>query len=395
MRTDEREWGPPWAHGRKRRHRRPPPFVRWLLAAVIAWIQVAGTTFAAEHQSGREALDPLAYLLLIAGPVALLLRRRHPVPVLGVAFGTTLTYWLLGYPEGPIFIALAIAFFTAVAKGERRAAAAVAIAGYFGFLWGPYLLGDRDTPDPGAILGLAAWIIAIAAGAEMARTRRQQMIESRQRRAEEGRRQASEERERIARELHDVLAHNISLINVQAGVALHLMDKDPEQARTALAAIKAESKGALQEVRSVLEVLRRVDETAPRTPAPSLERLDDLVAAMSAAGIEVEVRTQGAVRTLPANIELAGFRIVQEALTNVARHAGTDRATVLIDYDSDALTIQIDDDGSGTGPPGDGAGNGIAGMRERAVALAGQFSAAPRADGGFRVSARLPLEAPK
>ncbi|MGH9000260.1 MAG: sensor histidine kinase, partial [Acidimicrobiia bacterium] len=225
---------------------------------------------------------------------------------------------------------------------------------------------------------------------------RQRRLDAERTRAEEERRRAGEERMRIARELHDVLAHNISLINVQAGVALHLMDDKPEQARTALAAIKEASGDALREVRSVLGMLRSVDEAAPRHPAPSLSRLGSLVSRAEAAGLRVRVEAEGEARPLPTGLDLAAFRIVQEALTNVARHAGAAGATVRVGYGTDALAIEVEDDGRGQGPPTSrGTGSGIAGMRQRAAALGGTLEAGPRPEGGFRVRAHLPLAEPR
>jgi signal transduction histidine kinase len=212
---------------------------------------------------------------------------------------------------------------------------------------------------------------------------------------------ADEERMRIARELHDVLAHNISLINVQAGVALHLMDEQPGQSRSALVAIKQASNDALKELRSVLDVLRQGQEQPPRASASGLAHLNSLVAGASATGLEVRTRVEGTPRPLPAGVDLAAFRIVQEALTNVTRHAGPATATVLVAYGDQELTVQVDDDGNGVesafgrqGTDSDRrsrSGNGITGMRERAATLGGELAAGPRPGGGFRVSAHLPL----
>jgi signal transduction histidine kinase len=213
---------------------------------------------------------------------------------------------------------------------------------------------------------------------------------------EEARRRTSDERLRIARELHDVVAHNISLINVQAGSALHLMDQQPERARAALSAIKDASKETLVELRSVLGVLRQVDEEAPRSPAPGLAHLDDVVARANSAGLPVQVEVEGAANGLPPGVDRAAYRIVQEALTNVTRHAGPARAMVRISYGERDLVVQVDDDGIGA--PGNGVvspGNGILGMRERAAALGGEVQAGPRPDGGFRVRAWLPVDQPR
>jgi signal transduction histidine kinase len=237
----------------------------------------------------------------------------------------------------------------------------------------------------------------LLAGAELVRGRRERTAALRLGREQEARRRAEEERLRIARELHDVLAHNISLINVQSGVALHLLDQQPEQARSALSIINEASADALREVRSVLGVLRGVDEQVPRTPTAGLAALGELVKRSAAAGVAVEVEVQGRRRPLPTSVDLAAFRIVQESLTNVARHSGADAARVKLGFDQRELTVQVDDDGVGAVRSGSAngeplGGNGIAGMRERAVALGGVLDAGARGGRGFRVAARLPLE---
>lgn len=379
-----RGWGP----------RRAPAGSSFLLPLVVAVIQVGGTYLAGKRQPEHADFDALALVLVAAGPAALTLRRRYPATVLSFVLATTLTYFLLDYPRGPIFFALIIAVFTAVMAGRRAAAIGSIVAGYVGFLWGGYLVGTSGPPSGEASLGLGAWLLVLITVAEVGRARRERAHEYARTRAEEAKRRASEERLRIAQELHDVLAHNISLINVQAGVALHLMGQQPGQARTALSAIKQASNDALGELRSVLDILRQGDEASPLTPATGLSHLDDLVRKANASGIEVSARIEGDSRPLPAGTDLAAFRIVQEALTNVTRHAGPARATVLISYGED-LIVQVEDDGPG-GPAGAttaGSGNGIAGMRERAVALGGNLEAGPKPDGGFRVVARLPLPA--
>jgi signal transduction histidine kinase len=244
-------------------------------------------------------------------------------------------------------------------------------------------------------LGLAAWLLVIGTVAEIVRTRRERRAELAHVQVQEARRRASEERLLIARELHDVLAHNISLINVQAGVALHLLDERPDQARPALTAIKDASKEALGELRSVLDVLRRSEDgvSAPRAPTAGLRDMPGLVERTRTAGLEVTLDVSGEARPVPAGVDLAAFRIVQEALTNVVRHAGTGSARVRLDYgDNDQLTVQVDDDGAGApSPVAVGPGRGIAGMRERVQALGGSFEAGPRPGRGFRVRARFPI----
>ena len=207
------------------------------------------------------------------------------------------------------------------------------------------------------------------------------------------RRHQSEERLRIARDLHDVIGHNISLINVQASMGLDLMDSQPEQARAALSAIKSASKEALEELRTMLTTLRHDNEAAPRSPAPGLDRLPELIELTRAAGLSVEVEVAEKAPPLPAAVHLAAYRIIQESLTNVARHAARARVTVRVTYDDADLHVEIDNDGPA--PVGEGSaigtGSGITGMRERAAALGGDLSAGFRHGGGFRVSARLPV----
>jgi signal transduction histidine kinase len=358
----------------------------------IAALEVVGSWLAGHHQTGVRHYDVGGALLLAAGAAALAGRRRQPAAVLAVVLGTTLAYAAADYPDGPIFLALVVAFANAVLTGHRRAAWASLAVGYPSFLLADTVLHHKPGPGLAAAVGLAAWLIALATAAEVVRARRERGIEAIRTREEEARRRAGEERMRIARELHDVLAHDISLINVQAGVALHLMDEQPEQARTALTAIHQASKDAVGELRSVLEVLRQVDEGEPRAPTAGLDHLDRLVAGATAAGLDVRVQTDGQPRPLPPSVDLAAFRIIQEALTNVTRHAGRATATISLTYGEHALDVQVDDDGHGAAN-GSGGGNGILGMKERAAALAGELQAGPRPGGGFRVRASLPLDA--
>jgi signal transduction histidine kinase len=377
------------------------------IAAAVGVVQIAGTAVSSRHgNSGvhhgcwwaancgsAKPLDPLGYVLVAAGPVALLDRHRHPVHVLAVVFAATLVYAVIGYPAGPVYLALIIALATAVIAGHRPLGWLTVLAGWALFLWLPTVVGSGGAPSALGALALAAWLLVLIGATEAVRERRLRIVEAERRHRQEAERRAGEERLRIARELHDVLAHNISLINVQAGVALHLLDKRPEEVRDALSAIKDASGEALREMRSVLGVLRRVDEKLPRTPTRGIAQLPELISRSAAAGVAVKVDVEGEERPLPASVDLAGFRIVQESLTNVARHAATSSATVRLAYGDHELTVVVEDDGRGpqrTAAERNG-GNGITGMRERAAALGGDLKAGPRPDGGFTVRARLPI----
>ncbi|MGW6854874.1 sensor histidine kinase [Streptomyces xanthophaeus] len=386
--------GPPWRRWVERAGRGPA----WRSSLFVAVLAQIGSGWAAHEQSGRVAVDWFARLLLLLGPLLLVWRHRYPVAVVYGVAAVTLAYVGAGYPYGPVFISLALACFAAVIAGHRRAAwGAVAL------LWAGHLLIGHwlyrwlpppgDGPAPWAQeLAAAAWVLAVLAVSELVRTRREQWARDRAERAAAERRRVGEERLRIARELHDVLAHSISVINVQAGVGLALLDSDPEQARTALTTIKAASKEALGEVRQVLDTLRAPGE-APRTPAPGLDRLSELVEQAAAAGLTVEVTVEGQPRGLPPGVDLAAFRIVQEALTNVVRHSGARTARVRLVWQPRDLELHVADDGPATGAPSGGSGTGLVGMRERASALGGSIEAGPRPEGGFAVVARLPVQA--
>ena len=243
----------------------------------------------------------------------------------------------------------------------------------------------------------AGWLVSVAVMAVAGRMWQLHLHEVEQRadeaersRDEMARRRAMEERLRIARELHDSLTHSISVIQVQAGVAEHLARKRGEDVPPALAAIREAGADAARELRATLSVLRSTDDA----DSSGLGQLDNLVARARAAGLPVTVTVTGATRPLPPDVDQAAYRIVQEALTNVSRHAGHARATVRLHYAPGALTVQIDDDGGGGAPDGSrrpgGTGLGLLGMRERVSVLGGRLHTGPQDSGGFRVRAELP-----
>jgi signal transduction histidine kinase len=305
------------------------------------------------------------------------------------------TLWASGENAHVIYLALIVAFFNAVLARKRAAAIASLVIGYAASVW-PWLIGQSGHPSAAFALGLAAGLMFLLSAAELIRIRSQRAAALQRSREEELRRRASEERMRMARDLHDVVAHNISVINVQANTALHLMDRQPDRARSALTTINDVSKQALVEIRSVLGVLRDIDESAPRAPSPGLARLGDLVDSAAAAGLAVHVEEAGRPAPLPADVDLAAYRIIQEALTNSARHSGGTTATVRVAYGDGGLILEVADDGvprpaARPGTRVSRPGNGIAGMTERAKALGGTLQAGPRPEGGFGVRAWLPL----
>ena len=310
--------------------------------------RLAGTVGA---HSPAKHLGAADWVLLVVGPAALVFRRRWPVAVLWVAFAATLM------PSGawPANLSLIVAFFLAAIGGHRRAAWVVIVVGYLCSVWlAPLVFGNPGVSLTFA-LALAGWLTVLVIAAEVVRLRRERTMETRATRALDARRRASEERLQMARDLHDVIGHHISLINVQAAVALDLMESRPEQPRVALTAIEGASRDALDELRAMLAALRRDGEDAPRSPTPGLARLDELMELTHAAGISVTVLTAGD-RRLPAAVDLAAYRIIQEALTNVARHAARSTATVRLGYGPDGLDIEVSDDGRSPAANGSSSG---------------------------------------
>jgi signal transduction histidine kinase len=360
-----------------------------LVGLVLSGVVVFGTERAATYQAGRRPIDALAIVLLIAAAAPLSVRRLAPLPSLAAVTVAIAAYLALGYAYGPIFLALPIALYSVGGhQPVRRSlpAALVAIAA----------LAATQLPaigGPPGLVSLAVWhgwlLVPWALGAGL-RVRREG---GRRDREDADRRLAYEERLRIAREVHDVVGHGLAVINMQAGVALHVVDRRPEQARVALAAIKETSKDALDELRATLAVFRRQeDPEQPPRPAPGLRQVGSVVTAMAESGLPVRLEVTGRAVGLPAAVDLAAYRIVQESLTNVVRHAGPASATVRVRYGAEDVVLEVTDDGrvNGNGRVG---GHGIAGMRERAAAVQGTLEAGPRPEGGFRVTARLPNRA--
>jgi len=347
--------------------------------------------------------------LLVSG----LLLRRWPLAALAVLLGGSVASTApQPTPARTTLVVVAVVLvcgagleicYLAATRTRRVSVAGVAMLVAVGaaipFLNVPFPGGHSDTIQGSALhvvtlVGLLAGILAwlIGNSIRLAQARAEVL------RAQAATQTALAERLRIARELHDIVAHSIGIIAIQAGAAHRVFDTSPADARDALAAIEATSRETLSGLRRMVTGLRRADEEpasgqAALGPAPGLADLDRLAAQTMDAGVRVEVDWRGPRDPLPADIDLSAFRIVQEAVTNVVHHAGTRECLVVIERQDGQLSIEVTDNGRG-GDPVTGAGYGITGMRERAALLGGDFSAGPRTGGGFRVTARLPLPAP-
>jgi signal transduction histidine kinase len=365
-----------------------------LPAAAVGAVMVLGSGSAARGEvPPRRPLDPLAWVLMGVAASVLLRRRRWPLGVLAVTVGASVVYLGLEYPHGPILLAMSVAMYSVAVRlpvGPSLVACGMTLLAV--------VIPDLLVVDPARLLTEASLLLAVLSGLLLpawAIGTVVRLAQEAERRAhqEEARRRANEERLRIAQEVHDVVGHGLAVINLRAGVALHVVGRRPEQAEVALEAIKRSSKEALEELRGTLAVFRRPDNGGgPWRPAPGLGQLEALAAAMAEGGLPVQVTVTGQRAGLPAAVDLAAYRIAQESLTNVIRHAGPATATVRVSYLPDALVLEIADTGrgqvSGAARP---AGHGIAGMRERAAAVGGTLQAGPSGDGGFLVRARLPL----
>jgi signal transduction histidine kinase len=281
---------------------------------------------------------------------------------------------------------------------QLSAVAAAAAVGVLSFSWvaGATVSIDRLMLDPGFPVGLVIVPTTVTIAWLIGHTIRQAQVHAEQLRFAAEAQVATAERLRIARELHDMVAHSIGIIAIQAGMGSRVIDTQPVEARNALTAIEVTSRQTLAGLRQMLGALRRAEPGTspgppPLHPALGLADLDQLAATTLDAGVQVEVRSSGDLRRLPADVDLSAFRIVQEAVTNVVRHSGTTHCQVFIDYRDEELAIEVTDDGRGGVIAS--TGYGITGMRERAGLLGGQFAAGPRPGGGFRVAAKLPLPA--
>jgi signal transduction histidine kinase len=357
----------------------------WVIAAgVAAILLVTGLS----EQDSAANLDLLGYGLLTASGLALAARRRAPVPVLAVTGLCAVGYQAAGVDVPAV--AYLFAVYAAVRAGHRTITVVASVIMLAALPLAAIASGLHDTGEAFAQARGAlelAWLIAAGAAGEALRQAERRADEAERTREETARRRADEERLHIARELHDSLTHQISVIKVQAEVAVHLARKRGEQVPEALLAIREAGREAARELRAALEALRDDDKNPPR----GLDHVPELVQRARTTGLDAKLTIEGHRNDVPAAVDRTAYRIVQESLTNIARHAAAATASVRIDYNLDALAIRVDDDGKATPATPPMPGVGLLGMRERVTALGGRLRAEPRGEGGFTVQAELPV----
>jgi signal transduction histidine kinase len=334
------------------------------------------------------------------GAAALVFRRSAPMTVLALTGTVSVVESVTGDPRAPVAMSAVIALYTVASTTDRPTTWRVGLL-TMTVLTGSAMAAGSLPWYAQENIAVFAWTGIGATAGDAVRSRRAFVQAIRERaekaertREEEARRRVAEERLRIARDLHDVVAHHIALVNVQAGVAAHVMDKRPDQAKEALAHVREASRSALNELRATVGLLRQSgDPEAPTEPAPGLDRLDELTGTFRSAGLHIEVARADQATSLPAAVDLAAYRIIQEALTNVQKHAGPRaKAEVSVVRVGPNIEITVLDDGSGEHEIQDGGGHGLLGMRERVTALRGTLTTGPRYGGGFRVHAILPVK---
>ncbi len=397
--------------------RRPIPAAlserQWVvITALVALVGLATLTLVLDTRGPGPGYGrgPGPFLVLIAcAPLVVL--RRWPLPVLAVATAVTGVEMAWGNAPLPLGAMLGLATYFAASRLPRRLSirAGVAVAAVLGIALVYATVAVKGPPlaveaAEGFLPLVAAWFIgdSVAARRRYITGLEEQAERERAAEVERARNEVREERVRIARELHDVVAHTLAVITVQAGVGRRLMAKRPEEARSALESIEAIGRTAQDELRVVLGLLRDEDvEPASLVPAPRLADLTELAETVRASGVRVELRMSGADRPLSPALELSVYRVVQEALTNVVKHAPGARAMVDVEVSAGSVRVEVTDDGrpaasrspgqqTGAGAPS--AGHGLAGMRERVGAFGGSLAAGPLAGGGFRLLGRIPIE---
>jgi signal transduction histidine kinase len=364
----------------ERSRRLPPLVIDAALAAAVGVVQIVSIAVT-DADDPSERMTWWGWALVAVQILPLVWRRRAPLVVAAVSGMGSLTFGMANLPDPAIQFTLALALYTAAAYRPRTVTVPVVISVIV--ICGLSIVFDEqaDAADVAVnyLVGVGAWVVG-----DSTRSQRERTAWLAQRQHDEARRAAAEERVRIARDLHDVVAHHVSVIVVQAEAAQEVLATHPERAESAMGTVADTARTAMGELRRMLGLLR--SESA-RAPQPDLAAVDDLVASVGGAGTPHELRSEARV---------ALYRTAQEALTNVLRHAGAHRACVDLRFEGDALVVEVTDDGRGvTGrAPGEGAGHGLVGMRERVALVGGELAAGPGPDGGFVVRARLPLATP-
>lgn len=378
--------------------------------AMIIFLVNAGGLINADRLGADSVPPPWAWIATAIACLTLLFRRTHPLPVLAVTAVAFLLLQAISHDVPPLILAVVTALVTLTLAGQRRGAIIAAVAVTVAALVIGSVVDAEywSHPRPVAVAALCALAIALA---DAVRNRRAYVaaVEERARRAEESReqearRRVGDERLRIARELHDVLAHHIAVVNVQAGVAGHLLERDPAKAREALDHVRAAARSVLAEMQAVVSVLREPGEpaetTVPAEPTPGLDRVGELIESYRAAGLRIETVVSGTPTPLPTAADLVAYRTVQESLTNVRKHAG--HAEVVIDFDYRPEQVMITVTNAGTGDVSRAAGRyattsggfGLVGMRERVVSVGGELRVGPTPGGGFVTAVTLPNPSP-
>ncbi|MEU6428085.1 sensor histidine kinase [Microbispora sp. NPDC046973] len=358
-----------------------------LFAAVLGVLAALGSASALSERGLR--LDAAGYALVAVAAAGLVARRAWPLAALAVTFTATIAFLARGHPYAPALELTSVAVYSVAAWRPERVSAAALVTVTVAYLSFSSWTAAPDAPEMGVPALAALWLLAPwAAGAAVRAYRRVRA------RAAEAERlgHIQEERLRMAREVHDIVGHSLAVVNMQAGVALHVLHRRPERAEESLRAVREVSAQALEELRAALRTLPGTADPG-LAPAPGLERVPELVDAMRRGGLPVDLVVEGARRRVPVAVDLAGYRIVQESLTNVVRHAGASRADVRVTYGPDTVSVTVTDDGTGDlgyQGGGQGGGHGLPGMRERAASVGGTLEAGPCPGGGFRVLAVLP-----
>ena len=402
---------------RQRIDRATPLVFDSVLAAVLALLAMAQVWMVDAYFARMGPLPPgaphlripleppgshaITYLLVAGCFVPLALRRTRPYAALALTGVFALVYGVRPGPPAFTLLGPMIALYSAAALTPRRRVGWLAPVVIAAALAIPLIAASENTRWLRESVSAVVLMSAAAFLGDSARSRReyveaveQRAVEAERTREEEARRRVDEERIRIAREVHDVLAHSLSIVTVQAAAAETLIERDPARARESIGHIRATGKQALAELRSMLDVMRTGEGDARLDPAASIADVENLVAPVREAGFDVRLLVDGDLEGVPAFASVSGYRIVQEALTNAVRHASPTRIDVRVEAAPDWLAIEVDDDGigaSGSAGANGAYGHGIRGMRERVEALGGTFAAGPREVGGFSVTARIPL----